>query len=422
MKTTLKAILALSLSLLLLVSCGAPAAVQPDDASPGTTEAEKPTPEDQFTFEAGEGGLIVTKYTGSAKKVIIPSIVENKKVVSLNADVFGGNIILEEIVLSEHMTYVDLDDFGGCDNLTSVTYPAKEIEGRDSLYLESLVEIHFPNAKSFPLDLLTVLYYKNDNLRTFDLRSLEDLETVKDLTDHSKDDLTLILSDTLMESVKGSVAAGYLYEELNYTVAVYEQYCNDSACTKNHSPYDGDRYHVACRIDPGVDLYMEDNSHIDLERMSTYVLDAEAVSFEEGLKSSIPFPIHTRSYGKYDEFSASEDARFWNEEVLNACAKAAFGDGAVASGIKFTSTTTENGTADYIQLCTVTVGDSVFECVFGHEFDYSRSAFLARRLVGNTSDVNVAVTYALGCNSVTVNGTTYTANTWTPSFYGSYNY
>ncbi len=438
MKKTLKTIIVLSLSLLLLVSCSKLLAEPSDDFSTSITETEKPTPEKQFEFEAGEGGLVVTKYTGSDKKVIIPSVVENKKVVSLNADVFGGNIILEEIVMSENMTYIDLDDFEGCDNLVSITYPAKTIDDYNGtgVSLTNLVEIHFPNAKSLPGGLLARLYNKNDKLRTFDLRSLEELKLVRALTESSNGDLNLTLSENLIKSIKSSVASGYLYEEINYTAYCYGDYkyyleyyyedylsdyekysdflslCENSNCTKNHMMSDeGLPVHVECEILPGVDMW-RDGSDFQLDSKAEYILDSEAASFEEGLKSSLPFTIHDRSYGKYTDYSLSDINRFAYEEVLNECANMIFFGEVAVSGIKCIATTTEQGETHVIMLCTVTAGDCVFECVFGHE----RSVFLARRLIGNTSDVNIAITYTLGCNSVTINGTTYTANVFAPAY------
>jgi len=434
MKITLKAIIAIILSLLFLVSCGEPIAEPAKEPSATaeketpTTEKETPTPEKQFEFEAGEGGLIVTKYKGNDKKVIIPSVVENKKVVSLNADVFGGNIVLEEIVLSEHMTYFDLVDFEGCDNLVSVTYPAKTIEGYNGYgtSLANLVEIRFPNAKSLPYWLLAELYDENDGLRTFDLSSLEEIEAVKRLTASSEGDLKLTLSESLIDSLKSSVAGGYLYEEFNGTAekmywgATFLQPCyNGSDCTKNHITYEGASHHVDGSFYGGVRyLYMYDGSDINLDAVSTYILDSEAVPFEEGLKSSTPFTIHGRSYGKYTDYTMSGVNRFTYNELLTGCAKAIFGDEAVVAGMKHIATTTGYGT-EVIALCTVTVGDSVLECVYGHEFNNSSDVFLARRLVGNTSDANIAITYMLDCNSITINGTTYTANTFTPSLYSA---
>ncbi|MGM9680395.1 MAG: hypothetical protein ACI3XR_02710 [Eubacteriales bacterium] len=80
------------------------------------------TPIDDFEWEAGEGGITITAYKGNAEKVVIPSIIENKKVISIAANVFSGSITLKEIVLSDYME-LDFKWFANCENLSVISAP-----------------------------------------------------------------------------------------------------------------------------------------------------------------------------------------------------------------------------------------------------------------------------------------------------------
>ena len=58
----------------------------------------KETPLDQFVWEDSGDGITITQYTGSAKEVVVPSIINNKKVSSVKST-FNGNVVLESLVL-----------------------------------------------------------------------------------------------------------------------------------------------------------------------------------------------------------------------------------------------------------------------------------------------------------------------------------
>lgn len=80
------------------------------------------SPED-FTWVAVSGGVCITEYHGNATHIVIPSIIDNKKVVDLSPTVFSGNVTIESVVLSEYMSFFDGEDFQGCDSLTSISAP-----------------------------------------------------------------------------------------------------------------------------------------------------------------------------------------------------------------------------------------------------------------------------------------------------------
>lgn len=80
------------------------------------TEKEDENPENFYEYEEIFGGLSLTKYTGNETVITVPRIIGNKKVVSTGT-AFSGNVLIEEIVLPDSVTYADLS---GCENLVSV--------------------------------------------------------------------------------------------------------------------------------------------------------------------------------------------------------------------------------------------------------------------------------------------------------------
>ena len=129
----------------------------------------KETPISDFEFEAGDKGMIVTAYKGSSKKVSIPAVVENKKVIDFNANVFAGNIVLEEITLPEHMTTADTSKFAGCDNLKKITYLGNIISYGTSAKLLSLDTIAFPNTEEARLDSISGIVWRGNTEITLNL-------------------------------------------------------------------------------------------------------------------------------------------------------------------------------------------------------------------------------------------------------------
>ena len=137
------------------------------------------TPSSMFDFVDGPQGYVITSYKGQDSSVHIPSIYNNKKVVELENTVFSGNIKLEKIVLSDHMTTVDLSDFDGCDNLTTIIYPGEITSATTLKGPCNLVELGFPKAKSLEHLKLKEIVYLNEKLSTIDISSA-DLNSVED--------------------------------------------------------------------------------------------------------------------------------------------------------------------------------------------------------------------------------------------------
>ena len=74
-----------------------------------------------FEYTTIEGGIEITKYLGNSKKVVVPSVIDNKKVISITDTTFSGNIVLEEITLPEYLDiYFDSKLLKGCDSLKTI--------------------------------------------------------------------------------------------------------------------------------------------------------------------------------------------------------------------------------------------------------------------------------------------------------------
>ncbi len=149
MKNVLRLLCALSLALT-LTACGQPPAA-PDVSSPAgdpVSSAEAGALPADFTWEAVSGGVRITEYHGDATHVVIPSILDNKKVVDLSSATFSGNVTIESVVLSAHMTLLNGKDFAGCDALTSITAPgAKKAEALKDL--PALTSLILPAVQEF---------------------------------------------------------------------------------------------------------------------------------------------------------------------------------------------------------------------------------------------------------------------------------
>ncbi len=120
----------------------------------GKSPAKPSEAPDNFTWEweSVSGGVNITGYNGDDTNIVIPSILDNKKVVKLSSDVFSGNVTIKSIVLSEHMTSLNSEAFAGCDALISITAPgATNIDGRLT-DLPALTSLIVPAVRVFSIE------------------------------------------------------------------------------------------------------------------------------------------------------------------------------------------------------------------------------------------------------------------------------
>ena len=86
--------------------------------------AQKANPASDFEYYLnGEGtGLVIKKYKGEAKDVIIPSVIEDFPVVELGSSAFSFTSVVS-VVIPNSVQKIEVLAFCGCTSLTSVTIP-----------------------------------------------------------------------------------------------------------------------------------------------------------------------------------------------------------------------------------------------------------------------------------------------------------
>lgn len=101
MKKYLSVLLALFL-MLSLCACGG------KNSGKGKQEkAASVAPEDLYEWQEISGGVEITKYLGSETKIVVPSVLANKAVVSVGT-AFSGNVTLKDLELPDTVTKADL--------------------------------------------------------------------------------------------------------------------------------------------------------------------------------------------------------------------------------------------------------------------------------------------------------------------------
>ncbi len=210
MKKIITSLLALICLTLMFSGCGTPE--KPNNSG------DSPSPVKDFEFEAGEDGLTVTKYLGSAKKIVIPSIVDNKKVVGFKREVFGGNIVVEEIVLSEYMTEVHLHYFNGCDNLKTLTLSLKGDEpyycgsGYSSKNPKNLTTIVFSQLKTIDVSVIESIRDSAPNVSTFIYKSADSIKSIP-ISRKESGGYNIIIPNKLLQSLESKTIHLYNCEK-----------------------------------------------------------------------------------------------------------------------------------------------------------------------------------------------------------------
>lgn len=125
-----------------------------------------------FEYEEVSGGINITKYIGSATKVVVPSVIENKKVISINDNVFSGNIVLKEITLPESLNSTDFKLFKNCDSLEKITFLNKS--NTISSYTQDLKSLHTIEFSEIPTSELRTI-----NSLIFYMRALKNIKISK---------------------------------------------------------------------------------------------------------------------------------------------------------------------------------------------------------------------------------------------------
>lgn len=130
--------------------------------------ADRETPVSEFEWEYVSGGVKITRYLGSDAQVIVPSVIDNKKVVDIG-NTFEGNIVLESLTLPDSITVLEGRPVEGCDALKVLRAPGvREIEG--SVYTKALEELYLPALRTAELYSLDM-----DTLKKLDISGAESI-------------------------------------------------------------------------------------------------------------------------------------------------------------------------------------------------------------------------------------------------------
>lgn len=78
--------------------------------------------DDNFEYTQTDNGIILTKYTGENKNIIIPAKIDGQNVVSLSGTFYGNNIV-ENVIISQGIETVDYMAFWHCINLVGIEIP-----------------------------------------------------------------------------------------------------------------------------------------------------------------------------------------------------------------------------------------------------------------------------------------------------------
>ena len=135
------------------------------------------TPIKDFSWEDNYTGISITEYKGNDKHIVVPEIINNKKVTSIGYT-FNGNVVIKSIVLPSGCSYASL---GNCENLKKITALSPDFTDILSSYPKSLETLIVPNVTEFTLSRS----YGNSPIQNPEFKNLE-LSSVTKLEAYTK--------------------------------------------------------------------------------------------------------------------------------------------------------------------------------------------------------------------------------------------
>ena len=106
----------------------------------------KESPVEDFEYQEYGDGIAITEYIGDDKDVVIPSKIEGMPVTTIGRAFYNKEI--ESVYMPDSITYISVDAFFNCDNLTSIRF-SKNLEVIDiqAFYsCNSIKELEFPSS------------------------------------------------------------------------------------------------------------------------------------------------------------------------------------------------------------------------------------------------------------------------------------
>lgn len=123
MKRFLAIVLVLILGMLTLSACGEP----------------KSSPVEDFTYELENGEAIITGYIGTDLEIVVPSVIEERPVTTIESDAFSG-YDMKSIYIPDSVLYIEGDAFSNCELLENISLP-KTLVYTDFIRTQSATDI-----------------------------------------------------------------------------------------------------------------------------------------------------------------------------------------------------------------------------------------------------------------------------------------
>lgn len=113
------------IGVLFLAGCGGKPSsnnAEGDSEKPASEQAETKVNLDFYEWEASDEGIKILNYKGNEERVVVPSIIDNKMVTSMDKGAFNGNVAMKEFIASEYMESAS-GRFDNCLNLVYIEFP-----------------------------------------------------------------------------------------------------------------------------------------------------------------------------------------------------------------------------------------------------------------------------------------------------------
>ena len=77
--------------------------------------------DDVWEYDFDNEGIEITRYCGNDKNVVIPSVIDDKKVTSISSSAFSYNSSVTSVTIPDSVTSIGDEAFNSCTNLKSIT-------------------------------------------------------------------------------------------------------------------------------------------------------------------------------------------------------------------------------------------------------------------------------------------------------------